>query len=81
MRGDPRGEAGGVTFHALRHTAASLMVATGVPILDVARVLGHSTLAVAMRYAHFAPESGRAAIARLAGVLSRGPGLRAQRVC
>lgn len=51
-----------VVLHTLRHTAASLMVAGGVPIFDVAKVLGHSTLQVTMRYAHFAPEAGRAAI-------------------
>ena len=51
-----------VTMHTLRHTAASLMVAAGVPIFDVAKILGHSTLQVTMRYAHFAPEAGRAAI-------------------
>ncbi|MBI3272210.1 MAG: site-specific integrase [Planctomycetes bacterium] len=58
-----------VTFHTLRHTSASLMVAAGVPIFDVAKILGHSTLAVTMRYAHFAPEAGRAAIARLGNTL------------
>lgn len=63
----------GVTFHALRHTAASLMVGAGVPVLDVARILGHSTLAVTMRYAHFAPESGRAAIERLGRSLASAP--------
>ncbi len=51
-----------VTMHTLRHTAASLMVAAGVPIFDVAKVLGHSSVLVTMRYAHFAPEAGRAAI-------------------
>ncbi len=61
-----------VTFHALRHTAASIMVAAGVPILDVARILGHSTVAVTMRYAHFAPESGRSAIRSLGGALALG---------
>ena len=60
----------GVTLHVLRHTAASLMVAAGVPLFDVAKILGHSTLAVTMRYAHFAPEAGRAAIESLGGALS-----------
>ena len=46
-------------FHDLRHTAASLMVGGGVPIFDVAKILGHSTVGVTMRYAHFAPEAGR----------------------
>lgn len=58
-----------VTCHTLRHTAASLMVGAGVPLFGVAKVLGHSTLAVTMRYAHFAPEAGRAAIERLGAVL------------
>lgn len=62
-----------VTCHALRHTAASLMVGAGVPLFDVAKVLGHATLAVTMRYAHFAPEAGRAAIERLGSVLGGVP--------
>ncbi|GEM_PF-133201 len=59
-------------FHDVRHTAASLMVAAGVPLFDVAKILGHSTLAVTMRYAHFAPEAGRAAIDKLGGKLAIG---------
>lgn len=51
-----------VSMHVMRHTAASLMVAAGVPIFDVAKILGHSTIAVTMRYAHFAPAAGRSAI-------------------
>lgn len=57
-------------FHDLRHTAASLMVGAGVPIFDVAKILGHSTLAMTMRYAHFAPEAGRAAMERLGEALN-----------
>lgn len=60
-------------FHDLRHTAASLMIGASVPIFDVAKILGHSTLAVTMRYAHFAPEAGRAAIGRLGDALSAVP--------
>ncbi len=62
----------GVVLHSLRHSCASFMVAAGVPLLDVARILGHSTLAVTMRYAHFAPESGRAAVEKLGRALSLG---------
>jgi hypothetical protein len=51
-----------VVLHTLQHTAASLKVVTGVPLFGVAKILGHSTLAMAMRCAHFAPEAGRAAI-------------------
>src|ERR1700741_2934223 len=57
-------------LHGLRHTAASLMVGAGVPLFDVAKILGHSTLAVTMRYAHFAPAAGRAAIERLGSALA-----------
>lgn len=59
-----------LTLHGLRHSAASIMVAAGVPILDVARILGHSTLAVTMRYARFAPESGRTAVDALGAALA-----------
>lgn len=48
-------------WHDLRHTAASLMVAAGIPLFDVSKVLGHSTIKMTERYAHFAPEAGRAA--------------------
>lgn len=54
-----------VTFHTLRHTAASIMAMEGIPILDIARVLGHASVLVCMRYAHFCPESGAAAIEKL----------------
>jgi integrase len=40
----------GLTFHALRHTYASLCVAAGIPPLQLSRFMGHSkvttTLAV-----------------------------------
>lgn len=64
---------GRVTFHTLRHTAASLMVAAGAPICDVARTLGHSTVSVTMRYAHFAPAAGRADIDSLGAALGTPP--------
>ena len=58
-----------VTTHVLRHTAASLMVAAGVPMFDVAKVLGHETIQATMRYAHFAPEAGKAAVEALDKIL------------
>ncbi len=58
-----------ITTHVLRHTAASLMVRAGVPIFDVAKVLGHETIQVTMRYAHFAPEAGKAAVEALDKIL------------
>ena len=45
---------------------------TGARSSDVAKILGHSTLAVTMRYAHFAPEAGRAGIEKLGRALAAG---------
>jgi integrase len=44
-----------VRLHDLRHTFASTLVEGGVPVLTVARCLGHRTLAMVNRYAHLAP--------------------------
>jgi integrase len=44
------------TFHALRHTYASLLVQAGVPLLFVASALGHGdTRMVEKHYGHLAP--------------------------
>jgi integrase len=37
-------------LHDLRHTAASRMIAKGIPLPEVARVLGHSILSTTYRY-------------------------------
>jgi integrase len=42
-----------VTFHGLRHTAASLLIAYGASPAEVARLLGHSTVGTTMNiYVH-----------------------------
>lgn len=46
----------GQTTHVLRHTCASHFVMRGGNILVLQKVLGHTTLAMTMRYAHPAPE-------------------------
>jgi len=43
-------------WHALRHTFASHFMMAGGNILTLQRLLGHSTLAMTMRYAHLAPD-------------------------
>lgn len=48
----PKGQAA----HALRHTFASHFVQNGGNILTLQRILGHSSLAMTMRYAHVAPD-------------------------
>jgi integrase len=43
-------------WHDLRHTAASYLTMEGVSAIEVARILGHKTLAMTLRYSHLAPE-------------------------
>ena len=44
---------GRVTFHDLRHTAATLMLKTGVPMKEASERLGHTSVAFTMQvYAH-----------------------------
>lgn len=61
-----------VTFHVLRHTAASLMMQAGASLHEVAEILGHSTLEVTRRYAHFAPDYAKEPIKRLGEALNLG---------
>ena len=59
-----------VRLHDLRHTAASLLLAQGVPARVVMEILGHSQIALTMdTYSHVAPEVSREAADRLARVL------------
>ena len=56
-----------VTWHTLRHTFASRLVNSGIDIVTVKELLGHSSISVTMRYAHTNIESKRAAVERLDG--------------
>ena len=60
------GVAGRYVFHDLRHTAASGMLAAGVPVSEVAELLGHaSTNVTTTIYAHAIRRSGRSAVEQL----------------
>ncbi len=59
-----------VNFHTLRHTFASWAVMRGVSLKELQELLGHSSLAMTMRYAHLAPERLRSAVTRLEGLTS-----------
>ena len=52
-------------FHRFRHTFASHLSASGLPIRELQDLLGHSTLALTMRYCHVAPSSKTASVERL----------------
>jgi integrase len=43
-----------IRMHDLRHTYASKLVARGVPLADVGKLLGHRTMESTMRYAYLA---------------------------
>lgn len=42
----------GLRFHDLRHTAATRLVESGIPLHAVAKLLGHSTVKITERYSH-----------------------------
>jgi integrase len=44
--------------HDCRHSFASQLVTSGVPLPQVQAWLGHSTIHMTMRYAHLAPNNG-----------------------
>lgn len=57
---------GGVTPHTLRHTAATWMAQAGVPMWEIAGVLGHSDVTTTSRiYAKHSPDHLRRAVAAL----------------
>jgi integrase len=46
-----------VCFHSLRHSCASWLVNAGVELPVIARILGHKSLAMTMRYSHINDDS------------------------
>lgn len=52
-------------FHSLRHTAASWMANKGIEMHVIAKVLGHKTLAMTMRYSHINDQTVKDAMAVL----------------
>jgi site-specific recombinase XerD len=57
-----------VTFHALRHSAASLLLAEGVELVEVSMLLGHSELRVT-GYSHLQKQTAAKAAQRMNGIL------------
>jgi len=52
-------------WHDMRHHFASRLVQLGVPLNTVRDLLGHSSVAMSLRYAHLAPDQRREAVAKL----------------
>ena len=54
-----------------RHTVATLLLQAGVPVQELARRLGHSTITMTLEvYAHSLPNMDRDAASRLGALLS-----------
>lgn len=51
-RGRIKAEMPWVNFHDLRHSCASILMATGADLYTVSKILGHSTITTTQRYAH-----------------------------
>jgi integrase len=52
-------------WHDLRHHFASRLVQRDVPLNTVRDLLGHTSIAMSLRYAHLAPDQRREAVAKL----------------
>lgn len=62
---------GAFTFHSLRHSAATLMLALGVPAKVVAEALGHSRVGITLDvYSHVLPHLQEEAAARMDALLA-----------
>jgi integrase len=63
------------TYHSLRHTAASLMLASGTDVRTVAGRLGHASATTTLQtYSHLIGQADRDAAERLDALFSRSPG-------
>jgi integrase/recombinase XerD len=58
--------------HVLRHSAATLMHADGVPVAEIQLVLGHADIRTTQRYIHHAESLENNPVYRLHAALSRG---------
>jgi integrase len=61
-----------IGVHDLRHTAATIMISSGVPLAVVSKTLRHSTLATTVNlYGHLLPHAARDAVRALHRALAR----------
>ena len=62
-----------IRFHDLRHTHASLLLAAGTPVFDVAYRLGDTPQTIWSTYAHLIPGQGKKAADTFAALVSAAP--------
>lgn len=70
-------QAAGITdcrFHDLRHSCASYLAMHGASLVEIAAVLGHTTLQMVQRYAHLSDAHTAGVVARMtAAIFADGP--------
>ena len=52
-------------FHSLRHTFASWLVAEGVSLYEVQKLMGHSSISITQTYSHLQPEQMHPTVNRI----------------
>lgn len=62
-----------VNFHDLRHSCASILIALGVDLYTVSKILGHSNTQTTQRYAHLQVEQQREALNKLGDLVQITP--------
>lgn len=53
-----------VNFHDLRHSCASILVASGADLYTVSKILGHAAITTTQRYSHLQVKQQRAALVK-----------------
>lgn len=62
-------------FHDMRHSCGTILTARVVPLSEIMAILGHSNIAVTMRYVHSLPATRRQAAGKMTEALfGTGPG-------
>jgi integrase len=60
-----------IRFHDLRHTAASLMLNNGIPVIVVSRRLGHARPSITLDvYGHLIPSKQQEAVEKMDELLT-----------
>src|SRR6185312_13490788 len=67
-----------IRFHDLRHTAATLLLASGVNVKVVSEMLGHSNVSITLQiYAHVLPHMQQSAVQAMEQMLVNRPRIEA----
>lgn len=56
-----------VNFHDLRHSCATILIASGADLYTVSKILGHSSVTTTQRYAHVETSQQKAALKKAFG--------------